>query len=345
VTEVKSGPGFRLARNSQLVAVMRRDGEKAKDYAERHQVPKWYNTLEGILTDPEVDAIYVATPPGSHLEVAREVARHGKPCYLEKPMARNLTESLEIAEIFESAKLPLFVAYYRRCYARFLRLKKLLESQKYGKITAVHYRMERLQAKKSGVASKGSGWRENASISGGGFFVDVGSHALDLLDFLLGPLEQLSGVAVRERGSDPAAPEEAVTVSFACAQSEAIGTAIWNFHSSESCDILEITTAEAKIVLPEFMNGRLVSVKASDGSVLEEWEEAPPSTVQLPMIQSVTDAILEPKLGNNSTAAGALRTARYIDDALSNFYGGRGDAFWTRVDTWPVNSKGSGYLT
>lgn len=129
-------------------------------------------------------------------------------------------ESLEIAEIFESAKLPLFVAYYRRCYARFLRLKKLLESQKYGKITAVHYRMERLKA------SKGAGWRENASISGGGFFVDVGSHALDLLDFLLGPLQQLSGVAVRERGSDPAAPEEAVTVSFACAQSEAIGTLV-----------------------------------------------------------------------------------------------------------------------
>ena len=96
-------------------------------------------------------------------------------------------ESLEIAGIFESAKLPLFVAYYRRCYARFLRLKKLLESQKYGKITAVHYRMERLKA------SKGAGWRENASISGGGFFVDVGSHALDLLDFLLGPLQQLSG--------------------------------------------------------------------------------------------------------------------------------------------------------
>ena len=67
-----------------------------------------------------------------------------------------------------------------------------------------------------------------------------------------------------------------------------VGTAIWNFHSSESCDILEITTAEAKIVLPEFMNGRLVSVKSSDGSVLEEWEEAPPSTVQLPMIQSAT---------------------------------------------------------
>ena len=54
VTEVKSGPAFRSAENSKLVAVMRRDAEKAKDYAERHEVPKWYNTLEGILTDPEV---------------------------------------------------------------------------------------------------------------------------------------------------------------------------------------------------------------------------------------------------------------------------------------------------
>jgi len=57
VTEVKSGPAFQSAENSKLVAVMRRDAQKAKDYAERHQVPKWYNTLEGILTDPEVGSM------------------------------------------------------------------------------------------------------------------------------------------------------------------------------------------------------------------------------------------------------------------------------------------------
>lgn len=63
VTEVKSGPGFQNAENSALVAVMRRNGELAKDYAERHNVPKWYDNAEDLLNDPEVDAVYIATPP------------------------------------------------------------------------------------------------------------------------------------------------------------------------------------------------------------------------------------------------------------------------------------------
>lgn len=338
VTEVKSGPAFRSAENSKLVAVMRRDAQKAKDYAERHQVPKWYNTLEGILTDPEVDAIYVATPPGSHLEVALEVAKHGKPCYLEKPMARNLTESMEIAQAFQLLSIPLFVAYYRRSYKRFLRLKALLDSGRYGRVSSVQYRLERPAPAPDRTPQ---GWRQDASISGGGLFVDLGSHALDLLDFLFGPL-QLRGGAARRPGADPAEPEDSVVVAFTCGELQTTGTGLWNFHSTESCDVLEITTSKAKILLPDFMNGRLVSVKSPDGTVLEEWEEAPPSTVQLPMIQSVTTAILQgdPSLCS-SDAQSSLRTARYMDEALEAFYGGRSDAFWKRVESWGVNQSKS----
>lgn len=336
VTEVKSGPAFRSAENSKLVAVMRRDAEKAKDYAERHEVPKWYNTLEGILTDPEVDAIYVATPPGSHLEVALEVAKHGKPCYLEKPMARNLTESMEIAKAFELLSIPLFVAYYRRSYKRFLRLKALLDSGRYGPVSSVQYRLER----PAPPGATPQGWRQDASVSGGGLFVDLGSHALDLLDFLFGPL-QLRGVAARRPGAAASEPEDSVAVAFACGeQMQTTGTGVWNFQSTETLDVLEITTSNAKILLPDFMNGQRVSVKSPDGTVLEEWEEAPPSTVQLPMIQSVTTAILhrDPSLCA-SDARSALRTAGYMDEALESFYGGRADTFWKRVESWGVNSK------
>ena len=69
---------------------------------------------------------------------------------------------------------------------------------------------------------------------------------------------------------------------------------MWNFHSTETLDVLEITTSNAKILLPDFMNGQRVSVKSPDGTVLEEWEEAPPSTVQLPMIQSVSWLQIDP---------------------------------------------------
>jgi len=81
---VKSGPGFRKARGSQLVAVMRRNGTLAADYAKRHGVPRWYDDARKLVNDPEVDAVYVATPPGSHLELAQLVAAAGKPCHMEK---------------------------------------------------------------------------------------------------------------------------------------------------------------------------------------------------------------------------------------------------------------------
>src|SRR5438067_1919276 len=103
VTEVKSGPGFRKAQDSALVAVMRRDGAKAADYARRHGVPHWYDDADKLVADPEVNAVYVATPPGSHLEYALRVAAAGKPCYVEKPMARSHAECRRMIDAFDAA--------------------------------------------------------------------------------------------------------------------------------------------------------------------------------------------------------------------------------------------------
>src|SRR5213592_2609043 len=86
VTEVKSGPGFQKAERSSLVAVMRRNGALAADYSRRHGVPKWYDDADALIADPEVDVVYVATPPSSHMDYALRVARAGKPVYVEKPM-------------------------------------------------------------------------------------------------------------------------------------------------------------------------------------------------------------------------------------------------------------------
>ena len=66
---------------------MRRTGELAKDYAQRHGVPKWYDDADALINDPEVDAVYIATPPSSHKEYTIKVAKAGKPVYVEKPMA------------------------------------------------------------------------------------------------------------------------------------------------------------------------------------------------------------------------------------------------------------------
>jgi predicted dehydrogenase len=137
VTEVKSGPGLQRARNSELVAVMRRNGELARDYAQRHGVPKWYDNARALIEDPEVNTVYVATPPSSHMEYTIQAARAGKPVYVEKPMALNYAQCREMISVSEAVGVPLYVAYYRRALQRFLKVKELVDSDTLGQIRFV----------------------------------------------------------------------------------------------------------------------------------------------------------------------------------------------------------------
>ena len=137
VTEVKSGPALQQAEHSALVAVMRRNGALARDYARRHGVPRWYDDASALIADAEVDAIYVATPPSSHLEYALLAARAGKPVYVEKPMAMTFAECRAMIDGCRAAGVPLFVAYYRRALARFLEVKRLIDSGAIGEVRFV----------------------------------------------------------------------------------------------------------------------------------------------------------------------------------------------------------------
>src|SRR5438552_4125820 len=136
VTEKKSGPAFAKARGSALVAVMRRSADLAADYAKRHNVPRWYADAQQLIDDPEIDAVYIATPPGSHMEYALRAAAAGKPVYVEKPMARDHAECLRMIEACRAARggqgVPLFVAYYRRGLTKFQRIKRMIDDGRIG---------------------------------------------------------------------------------------------------------------------------------------------------------------------------------------------------------------------
>ena len=109
VTELKSGPAFNKVPDSALVAVMRRDAEKAASYASRHSVPMWYKDADLLINDPDVNAIYIATPPSTHHFYAMAAINAGKPVYLEKPMALNATEAAEIATFAENKNIRLSI--------------------------------------------------------------------------------------------------------------------------------------------------------------------------------------------------------------------------------------------
>ena len=187
VTEVKSGPGFQKADNSDLVAVMRRTGALARDYARRHGVAKWYDEAGALINDPDVEAIYIATPPDTHKEYTLQSARAGKPVYVEKPMALNFAECQEMIAACQAAGVPLFVAYYRRALARFLKIKELLEAEAIGQIRFISMTLYQ-PLRPDELDPNNLPWRVRPEIAGGGRFVDLAAHTLDFLDFVVGPI-------------------------------------------------------------------------------------------------------------------------------------------------------------
>jgi 1,5-anhydro-D-fructose reductase (1,5-anhydro-D-mannitol-forming) len=194
VTEVKSGPALRKISGSALTAVMRRDAEKARDYARRHDVPRWYGRASDLLADPEVDAVYVASPPAAHLELGRLTAQAGKPCYVEKPMGASSSDAQELIEAFDQAGLPFFPAFYRRGLRKFRKVGELLAAGILGKVEKVHY----LHTSDNHLTC--TNWRLDPHLSGGGLFVDLGSHVLDILDFWFGALDLESCLSGNKSG-------------------------------------------------------------------------------------------------------------------------------------------------
>jgi predicted dehydrogenase len=322
VTEVKSGPGFQKAAGSRLEAVMRRNGNLAADYARRHGVPRWYDSADALIADPGVDAVYIATPPDSHADYALRVAAAGKPAYVEKPMARHTAECDRMVEAFRRADLPLFVAYYRRGLPRFLKVRELVREGALGRVTGMTYRLA------EAFHARGPLWRTDAAAAGAGHFLDVGSHALDLIDYFLGPLEDVLGTAANAASDYPV--EDQVALSFR-APGNVVGSVACNFASATRDDTMRITGTEAELVFPVF---RPEPVRLEGASGAKSFELPYPPHVAQPLIQTVVDDLLGRGVCP-STGESARRTSRVMDLALAAYYGGRDDEFWARPETWP----------
>ncbi|MFD0695121.1 Gfo/Idh/MocA family protein [Paenibacillus sp. GCM10027628] len=310
VTEVKSGPALQKAQGSELVAVMRRNGALAEDYARRHGVAKWYDQAEALIHDPDVNAVYVATPPAFHREYALLAAKAGKPVYVEKPMARNYKECLDMLNACEAAGVPLYVAYYRRGLPRFAHIKEVLDSGTIGDIRFVQSVQLQTQRVSEGQALP---WRMQPELSGGGLFVDLASHTLDILDYLLGPIGEVKGFAVNQSGQHQV--EDLVTTTYAF-ESGVIGTGAWCFSSYTRSDMNEIIGSRGKISFSTF--GEDVRIELADGQVRELTIPNPPH-IQQPLIQRIVDE-LRGSGHSPSTGLSAARTNRVMDDLLRDFY-------------------------
>ena len=308
VTEVKSGPAFAKVTDSSLVAVMRRDGDKARDYAQRHGVPRWYDNAAALVADNDVDAVYVATPPSSHREYALMAIAAGKPVYVEKPMAIDHAECLDIIAAGESAGVPVFVAYYRRMLPRFRTIARLLAEGAIGTPRIVnvllHHPLESRYLDPANLP-----WTVRPDISGGGIFVDIGCHTLDILDFLLGPIADARGMVSNQMGVYPA--EDSVAMAFRF-DSGVLGTGLWNFGADRREDRVEIVGDRGRLVFATFGDG---PIRLEAGERTEDFHIANPEHIQQPLIETIV-AELTGKGSCPSTARTGARTSWVMDQVL-----------------------------
>lgn len=284
VTEKKSGPAFNLVPGSSVVAVMSRKAERARSYAERHHIPRWYTDAQELLDDPDVNAVYIATPPSSHVTFAIMAMKSGKPVYVEKPLAATYEECLRVNRVSRETGVPCFVAYYRRYLPYFQKVKELVESGTIGKVVGVQIRFA-VPPRDLDYNRKQLPWRVQRDIAGGGYFYDLAPHQLDLLQELFGPIVRVSGFCSNRAGLYDS--EDTVSASFQFMDGLP-GSGTWCFcaHKSARTDRIQIIGDHGQICFSVFTY-EPIHLHTEHG--VQTLEIPNPPHVQMPLIQNVVE--------------------------------------------------------
>ena len=285
VTEKKSGPAFNEVEGSQVVAVMSRSENKARSYAERHHVRKWYTDASELIEDPDVNAVYIATPPSSHATFAIMAMRAGKPCYIEKPLAASYNDCIRINRISEQTGVPCFVAYYRRYLPYFQKVKEIIESGTIGNVVNVQVRFSVPPRDLDFQSGKEMPWRLQPDIAGGGYFYDLAPHQIDLLQNLFGVITRAHGYPANRAHLYQA--EDTLSACFFF-ESGIPGSGSWCFvgHESAKEDCIEVIGEKGSLSFSVFTY-QPIEVITSEGK--NSITVPNPPYVQLPLIKSVIE--------------------------------------------------------
>lgn len=287
VTEYKSGPAFNNIEGSSIVAVMSRNADKARSYAERHGIGRWYTDPQALVDDPDVNAVYIATPPSSHATYAIMAMRAGKPVYVEKPLAASYEDCTRINHVCQETHVPCFVAYYRRYLPYFQKVESLLKGGTIGKVLNVQVRFACPPRQVDYNAPEERPWRIQPDIAGGGYFYDLAPHQLDLLQQLFGVIVKAEGHSANIGGLYEA--EDTVSASFLF-ENNLPGSGSWCFagHEAGKDDRIELIGTDGILTFSVF-NYDPIHLYTTGG--MKEFTVPNPQYVQQPLIQSVVETL------------------------------------------------------
>ncbi len=307
VAEVKSGPAFNKVKNSKLLAVMRRNTAKAKDFAERHHVSFWYDSIDDLLANKEINAVYIATPPSTHLEIAKKCLAAKKRIYLEKPMTLNATEAEELNKIVTEND-TIVVAHYRRKLLPFLKVKELIDLNIIGDIMFADIQI--LQSNENDIITKTEDyWRLKPAISGGGYFNDIAPHQIDLMYYYFGEIENSTGFSHSSKNNKVDDLVNGI-INF---KNGVQFRGIWNFNANkrETKDECKIYGTKGTITFSFY--GEKVFLSSDEKN--EVFNFTNPKNIQQPMIEATVNYFLK-KTKNPCTVKEGLEVMKVIDSFI-----------------------------
>ncbi|WP_235298246.1 Gfo/Idh/MocA family protein [Portibacter marinus] len=314
VAEIKSGPAFNKIKDSKLLAVMRRNADKAASFAKRHQVPYSYSDADLLLENEEINAVYIATPPSSHLELAIKSLKAGKMIYLEKPMVLNIHEAQLLNKAVHDHRAKLCVAHYRRALPAFQKVKELLDEKAIGTVRLVEINI-RQPLHSDLIANTDENWRIVPEISGGGYFYDLAPHQLDLMCFYFGDIEEICGLATNQSRSYEANDMVTGLIKFKSGVHFS-GTWAFNIYEKNKEDNCIIYGSEGRVHFSFY--GDQVTLDNAKGS--QTFNFINPRHIQEPMIQKVVDYFLDDKECNPCSVQEAL-VVQEIMEKFTRSYG------------------------
>jgi len=303
VVERKSGPSIVAAAGSRIVAAMRRDIEKARPFVEANDIPVCTADPAEVIEHSEVDIVYVATPPSSHMEYVLAAAGAGKHVLVEKPMGMSAAQDREMIDACERAGVELFVAYYRRFHPHVLKMKALIDSGAIGRpATAL---IDFAQA----PGAWDPGWRIQPKISGGGLFVDVVSHRLDVMTWLLDDVDSVAGLKIKV---DPDSLVEQAAALAVIYGGGTVCSVLGDFASARTADRFMISGTEGTIS-SERLDGHTFELIRRDKT--EHFQFEPYPAPHLGLIRHVQDVVagVTPNL---CSGADGLQTDLVLDQGL-----------------------------
>jgi predicted dehydrogenase len=313
VTEKKSAPSFNKIPGSRLMVVGNRTPERAKAYAVDHGVPVWHRDPFEVIRDPEVQIVYIATPPGSHMEYALAAIGEGKPVYIEKPMARTWEECRLINEAAAKKGVPVYVAYYRRALDYFKQVKAIIDSGQLGKLLFVNIQ-QHFPAREKDHDRQEPPWHLIPAISGGGYFHDVGCHALDILFYFFGDPLEVKGYTANKGGLYE--PEDTLSLIIRL-PGNLLVSGSWNFVTPEACrrDVVEVVGENGKLKFSIFSFAPITLIRETGKEALEIVQ---PEHIQMPLIRTIVKE-LKGSGRCPSTGETAAVTSRVMDRVLGTF--------------------------